>query len=264
MIAVMLAAGVGSRLFGAGSEQPPKVLLRFDGKTLLQRHVETLLAAGIERLAVVVGHRKDDVIDALAATAPSGFASCIENPAFREGSVVSMWSARDAFTSGEDVLFMDADVLYHPEVLFRLVRAEGENCFLFDRQMDADEDPVRLCVRGGEPVDIGKGIVGAYDLVGEWPGFLKLAPRTGSHIAWLAQGFAEGKRRDAPYEDVLRDALNQAAPGTFAYEDISGLPWIEIDFPCDLTRARGETLPRIRAYRVGAGAESRTAGGQTR
>ena len=258
MIAVMLAAGVGSRLFGAECPESPKVLLEFDGKTLLQRHVETLLAAGIERLAVVVGHRKDDVIDALAATAPPGFASWIENPAFREGSVLSMCSARDELASGESVLFMDADVLYHPEVLFRLVRAEPQNCFLFDRHLDADEEPVRLCIRGGEPVDIGKGIAGAFDLVGEWPGFLKLEARIGRRVAGLAQGFADGERRDAPYEDVFRDALNQAAPGTFAYEDISGLPWIEIDFPGDLARARNEILPRIRAHRA------QTAGGQTR
>jgi choline kinase len=249
MMAVMLAAGVGSRLFGAGHERPPKVLLQFDGKTLLQRHVENLLAAGIERLAVVVGYRKDDVIDALAATAPSGFASWIENPAFREGSVLSMCSARDEFASGESVLFMDADVLYHPEVLFRLVRAEGENCFLFDRHLNAGEDPVRLCVRGGEPVDIGKGIAGACELVGEWPGFLKLGPQIGRQIARLAQEFEKGERRDAPYEDVLRDALHQAAPGTFTCEDISGIPWIEIDFPEDLERAQGEILPRIRAHR---------------
>ena len=252
MIAVMLAAGVGSRLFGAGGAGSPKVLLDFDGKTLLQRHVETLLAAGIEHLAVVVGYRKDDVIDALVATAPSGFASWIENPDFREGSVVSMCSARDELASGECVLFMDSDVLYHPEVLFRLVRAERENCFLFDRHLDADEEPVRICIRGGEPVDIGKGIAGAFDLVGEWPGFLKLAPRIGRRVAGLAQAFADGERRDAPYEDVLRDALNQAPPGTFAYEDISGLPWIEIDFPDDLARARTEILPRIRSHRVGA------------
>ena len=38
-----------------------------------------------------------------------------------------------------------------------------------------------------------------------------------------------------------------AAPrGTFGFEDITGLPWIEIDFPEDLRRAREDIVPRLR------------------
>ena len=31
----------------------------------------------------------------------------------------------------------------------------------------------------------------------------------------------------------------------FAFEDITGLPWIEIDFTKDVERAKTEILPRI-------------------
>ncbi|MFV2093337.1 MAG: hypothetical protein ACC634_09660, partial [Hyphomicrobiales bacterium] len=33
--------------------------------------------------------------------------------------------------------------------------------------------------------------------------------------------------------------------GTFAFEDITGTPWIEIDFAADIERAKVEILPRI-------------------
>ena len=33
--------------------------------------------------------------------------------------------------------------------------------------------------------------------------------------------------------------------GTFAFEDITGIPWIEIDFAADIERANAEVLPRI-------------------
>lgn len=35
--------------------------------------------------------------------------------------------------------------------------------------------------------------------------------------------------------------------GTFTFEDIIGIPWIEIDFAADIDRARNEILPRIPA-----------------
>jgi choline kinase len=45
-------------------------------------------------------------------------------------------------------------------------------------------------------------------------------------------------------EDPLRDVILEA-PDVFGFEDITGLPWIEIDFPEDVVRARTEVLPRL-------------------
>ena len=193
----------------------------------------------------------EEIVDSLEKLSPPGFAYWVENPAFHEGSVISMWSVREEFSSGENILFMDSDILYHPEMLFRLIKSKSNNCFLFDRHLVLGEDPVRLCLRNSGPVDIGKQVNGAYDLVGEWPGILKVSPEIGNTIAHIAQAFVLSGQRAAPYEDVLRDTLQQSAAGTFAYEDISGLPWIEIDYPEDLIRAHQEIFPRILSYKVG-------------
>ena len=47
-------------------------------------------------------------------------------------------------------------------------------------------------------------------------------------------------------EDALRAVLRTAAP-PFGFEDVTGLPWIEIDFPEDVKRAETEVLPRLLA-----------------
>ena len=51
---------------------------------------------------------------------------------------------------------------------------------------------------------------------------------------------------DAPHEEALRDML-LASPGDYGFEDVTGLPWVEIDFPEDVTRANEEILPAIRS-----------------
>ena len=39
--------------------------------------------------------------------------------------------------------------------------------------------------------------------------------------------------------------LLASPPGRFGFEDITGLPWIEIDFAADMARAASEILPRL-------------------
>ena len=52
-------------------------------------------------------------------------------------------------------------------------------------------------------------------------------------------------RYEEPYEEAIRDLLLET-PDAFGYEDITGLPWIEIDFPEDIQRAQNEILPQLR------------------
>ena len=52
-------------------------------------------------------------------------------------------------------------------------------------------------------------------------------------------------RRDAIYEDAFRDVVVAEPPGAFGVEDVTGLPWVEIDFPEDLEKAGSEVLPAL-------------------
>lgn len=245
MRAIILAAGVGRRLYGDDETHPPKSLLRFAGTTLLRRHIEILRDLGIGGVSLVVGYRKDEVLAEAEAVGGDGFVRGHFNRRFREGSIVSMWTAQSTLRCGEDILFMDADVLYHRLLLERLIASPHGNCFLLDREMGEGEDPVRLCIRGGYPVDFGKMVEGDFDLVGEWPGFMRLAPAVAGRLADMTETYVDGGRGDAPYEDAIRDVLHGEPFGTFGHEDITGTPWIEIDFPEDLARAEKVILPRL-------------------
>ena len=59
--------------------------------------------------------------------------------------------------------------------------------------------------------------------------------------------YIEAGRLDEIYEEAFRDVLLAEPPGTFAVEDVTGLPWIEIDFPEDLEKARREIFPILAA-----------------
>ena len=103
-------------------------------------------------------------------------------------------------------------------------------------------------VRDGEPVDFGKKVTDDYDDIGEWPGFLKMSGDVAAKIADAAGVYIERGECDVTYEEAMRDVLAAEPEGTFGYEDITGIPWIEIDFPEDLSRAEGITYQQVTDY----------------
>ncbi len=250
MKAVMLAAGVGGRLYGDDSNDPPKALLRFDGKTLLARNIEILRNNGVEELVLIVGHRKEDLLAEADALAPEGFVRSVFNPRFKEGPILSLWTASDELRSGEDILFMDADVLYHPEMMSRLMASASENCFVMDFDVELVAEPVKLCIRDGELVDFGKQVTDDYHQIGEWPGFLRMTADIATKVAAATQAYIDVDNLDVIYEEAICDVLVSEPVGTFGFEDISGIPWIEIDFPSDLLRAEKIIYPQVAEYRA--------------
>ncbi len=242
--AIILAAGIGARL-GGGDGHPPKALLEFGGKSLLQRHIEILRAAGIGEIVVVTGYRADLITAEIARAGAAGFARAILNPDYREGSIVSLWAAREALVEGGDVLLMDADVLYDHRMIDRLISTPHANCFLLDRDFEPGDEPVKVCVRGGSIVDFEKRVEGEHDLRGESVGFFRFSPEIAIRLVAAAEADIASGRRQRMYEHAIRDILLDSPPGTFGYEDVTGLPWIEIDFAEDVERARGDVLPQL-------------------
>jgi choline kinase len=246
--AVILAAGIGERL-GSGPDHRPKALLRFGGKSLLARHIEILRRGGVREAVIATGYRADLIEAELAAIGAEdgagGFARCVLNPDYREGSIVSLWTVRGELGGG-DVLLMDADVLYDYRLIERLLHSRHNNCFLLDRDIEAGDEPVKLCVRNGELVEFRKVVRGRYDYCGESVGFFRLSAEIARRLAETAEAYIAAGRRDEAYEEAVRDVLLGSPPGTFGVEDVTGLPWIEIDFPEDVRRAREEILARLR------------------
>ena len=245
MRAIMLAAGVGQRLFGGDPNAKPKSLLEFGGKTLIERHLAAIKAVGISDLTLVVGYRADELRAAIQGLDTDGFVSFVENPDYREGSAVSLWCARAVLRSGGDVVFMDADVLYHTDVLGRLVRSDVANCLSYDRDIEPGDEPVKICLKDGVPAEFGKIVSDTFDGFGEWVGFLKLTPEMAGRLADRLGHFMDNGGRNRPMEDAVRELVRSLPPGSFGIADVSDLPWTEIDFPEDVAKARDLVLPAI-------------------
>ncbi|MGH6903828.1 MAG: NTP transferase domain-containing protein [Geminicoccaceae bacterium] len=243
MKVAMLAAGVGRRL-GMAEDAPPKALLRFNGESLLKRHLELLAHFGLHDLTLVVGHRASAIEEELGAIGARHRVRTCFNPDYRGSSLLSLWTLREVLTAGRPVLYMDADVLYDWRLLERLLRSPHANCILIDRAFEPDTDPVEVRIRDGRIVAFDKGVPPADDDIrGEWIGFARFDAGIAAALARAIEGYVRSGRTHVIYEKAMRDVI--LAADAFGFEDVTGLPWIEIDFPEDLQRAHAEILPRL-------------------
>ena len=60
MKAIILAAGLGSRLLPL-TEDKPKCLVEFSGKTLLERLLKTFKSCGVNDIVLVIGHKSEKI-----------------------------------------------------------------------------------------------------------------------------------------------------------------------------------------------------------
>jgi choline kinase len=239
---VILAAGGGRRL---GTNAPPKVLLRFRGSSLLARHLRILGACGLQEITVVTGYRAEEVHAELRGFQNGLRIDLVQNPSFCDGSIVSLWQAGGALRSDMPVILMDADVLYDDRLIVRLLGSSHENCLLLDRSIEADEEPVKLCIDKERIVDFHKRPQIDHEWHGESVGFFRFSPPIAAELADRVAEYIDAGRTLVEYEEPIRDMLLARGGVGFGYEDISGLPWIEIDFPTDVERARRIVVPRL-------------------
>jgi choline kinase len=237
--AIVLAAGVGKRLLNASGGRP-KCLIEIGGKSLLRRLLEGLADAGVREAVVVAGFGAEEVRSALARPVDGIAVRCLINPRFREGAILSLWTARDTLDGA--VLIMDADVLCPSAMLARLVASPHANCFLLDASQENTGEEQMLLVQDGRVRNIVRGGAPGYDLMGESIGFLKLGADAAPLLRGLLASRVESGDTSIEHEEVYPALLERVDVG---FERVDGMPWIEIDFPEDVARAEQEVLPRI-------------------
>src|SRR6185436_5639923 len=132
----ILAAGRGSRLQQSAGQQIPKCLLRFDGVTLLERHLRILDAAGADEIVLALGFQSEQVEAELIRLGRRPHTEIVLNSRYELGSVLTVHTVADAMTRGGDVLLMDADVLYDERILRTLVAGNNHNRLLIDRDFE--------------------------------------------------------------------------------------------------------------------------------
>jgi L-glutamine-phosphate cytidylyltransferase len=115
MKAIILAAGMGTRL-GKYTENLPKCMLNFNGKTLIERQVETLRNSGITDITIVRGYMPEKIDVA-------GVKYRYSQHYNTTNMVETLMCAGDELDGKEDVLICYADIIYQPEIIRKVMES---------------------------------------------------------------------------------------------------------------------------------------------
>ena len=132
MQALILAAGTGSRL-GKYTKENTKRMLEINGKTLIQHAIEKLSNAGITKLIMVVGYKKDNLIKHLGMRYKNVKIEYVENPVYNStNNIYSLYLAKEKL-SEDDTILIESDLIFEENILTDLIKDRRKSLAVVDK-----------------------------------------------------------------------------------------------------------------------------------
>jgi choline kinase len=226
--AIIMAAGVGSRLRGISGGKP-KCLIPAGEQTLLGRMIGQLQDFGIHDISVITGYKSS----LIKAELPPGVRQ-IHNPFYSvTNSIASLWLARELLTEG--TLLMNADLCFEPAVLDIALAQTHRVAMLSDHRRIQSAD-FRFRTRGDRIVEASKHISN-QETDCEYVGIVRIDP---SFIGIFRKRLEEMIKRGC-FSDWWEAVLYSFLGGDVHIKcaDVKGAFWTEVDHAGDYARLRG-------------------------
>ena len=238
-VAIVLAAGRGSRISEVTSD--PKILLPINDETILERHLRIFVSLGIWKVSVVVGYKKDKVVEEARQFSNELDLTFVCNDDFdRKGNAYSLFlGIAEALAP---VLIFDGDVVYSEEILGRFVDAELTDALLVGKG-DLDDiecaktlvDTANVVRKTVDKRALTEQELGQYRFAGEAIGIMKFSADYCTELIQLSREFFS-KEQNFPlnWEHLLSWFFENHQVGCHLEESTD---WIEIDTPADYREA---------------------------
>ena len=179
--ALIIAAGLGSRL-KKHTENLPKCMLDFGGKTLLQRQLDVYKKNSITDISVIRGYKKEKI-------KYKGL-KYFENTDYKNNNILNSIFYAEDFING-NIIISYSDILFDSTVVNRLLKSNHDISVVVDidwrgyyvgRKDHPISEAENVIFNSNNEVEkIGKINTGNQEVHGEFIGMIKLTDR-GAHI----------------------------------------------------------------------------------
>ena len=235
MRAIILAAGAGTRLSPL-TNGLPKCLVAMGPRPLIDHQILALRAVGVEDIVIVVGYEADQIRHHCDDSV-----RFVENREFATtNSIYSLYLARHELDA--DTFLFNCDIIFHAEVLQRMMAAKGQNAVAVDGavKLQAGEMNVQF-LRGGEVKAVGKQLDPASCQAMSVQ-LVKFRAAGAQVVAGEVERLVELDEKNVFPTSAYGPLIDSGR--LFAVE-VGDLPWAEIDDLADYARAVDLVLPRL-------------------
>jgi len=153
MLAIVLAAGKGVRMLPLTKDRP-KAMVLLNGKPLLEWILIELKNAGISRVVVVVGYKKEKIMSFFGSEY-AGMPISYAEQKRALGTAHALLQAKDAAIAEKQFIVCNGDVIAKSGDIKRLIEAEGKAIIALRFERDAERYGVAT-VRAGRVVSLAE------------------------------------------------------------------------------------------------------------
>ncbi|HPN54302.1 MAG TPA: HAD-IIA family hydrolase [Candidatus Moranbacteria bacterium] len=155
MKAIILAAGVGSRLRPM-TDKKPKTLIKVNGKPMLGYIIDSLTENGVREIVICTGYKSSQIVNFCENNYPSINFSFVENKEFEEtNNMYSLFLAKKHLKG--NVILMNADLVFDAGIIGGLVK-QKRTVVAVDKGRYLEES-MKVIVKNGIIKSISKKII---------------------------------------------------------------------------------------------------------
>lgn len=232
---VLLAAGFGSRI--SEITDKPKSLLEINGKSILRHHLDSWKELGVKNVNIVVGYKKELLIEACREYEDHFNLNFIFNNDFRNcGNTFSLFSGiKNIDTS---CIVFDADLVYEAIILKDFFEdSVGDQVLIGKGSLEDIEstkiliDEARFVRKMVDKRSVTVEELEGFDFTGEAIGILKFSKENTKVLATHAEKFlTKESNLNLNWEYLLNEYVLE---NDVSIHETDSVKWIEIDTPED-------------------------------
>lgn len=236
--AVILAAGMGTRLSSVTNGMIPKGFLAVNGQPLVERSINKLRECGIEKIYIVTGHLSD-FYERLASENKNIFT--VKNEDFATtGSMASLAKLKGIIN--EDFIVLESDLIYEKRAILEAMEFGYESCVMLSGKTNSG-DEYYIEVKNDNLYKGSKDRSLLGEVHGEWVGVSKISMNLFNK---MVENYENTNIQQYHYEDAMIDSAKEITVG---YKKVEDLIWSEIDDESHLDRVLKTIIPKLCAIK---------------
>jgi len=199
--AVILAAGLGRRL-GDHTTALPKALIDLHGKTLLERSLTALAAAGFERACIVTGHCAE-AVDEFVASRDFGLEAVTRfNPSYATANnIVTFLTVEDIVERG--CVLLNSDIVFDASILVDVAAAGTGTWLVVDSDEPLGHEEMKVTVDAAGRLTRVNKLLDPAESVGEYIGITRFDAEGGRKCLDSAHRLVDAGQVDLYYEHAI-------------------------------------------------------------
>ena len=214
----------------------PKCLLKVGERSLLQRSMDALIMSGIHEFVFVTGYLHGMIEDFVSSTYKDIECTFIHNDVYETtNNIYSLWLARPK-AENEDILLLDSDLLYDPQIIARVLSQKEDNVLTLIRHELGEEEMKVVVDAKGTITEISK-TCSPSQAAGESLGIERMGKAyTSALYKELEHMMNEEHLENVFYERAFERLIEQGH--SFSVLDVSDLFSCELDTVEDFETAK--------------------------